>query len=65
MRECGRAGNYRLDTYRSKQRLEEKKKAIRKKTITTNTAQRLDVQTNFVHLNLKQSLCTHEANGYC
>jgi len=30
-RECGRAGNYRLDTYRSKQRLEEKKKAIRKK----------------------------------
>jgi len=29
-RECGRAGNYRLDTYRSKQRLEEKKKAIRK-----------------------------------
>jgi len=27
--ECGRAGNYRLDTYRSKQHLEEKKKTIR------------------------------------
>jgi len=30
MRECGRVGNYRLDSYRSKQRLEEKEKAIRK-----------------------------------
>jgi len=28
MRECGRAGNYHLDSYRSKQRLEEKLKAI-------------------------------------
>jgi len=30
MGECGRAGNYLLDSYHSKQLLEEKEKAIRK-----------------------------------
>jgi len=37
------------------------KKRVLEKTITTNTAQRLDVQTNIVNLNTKQSLCTREA----